>query len=52
MTGAVAMILRVWALYARSRFVLGILLTLYAVEVVVYLVFGVMSSAEGRAQGV
>ena len=40
------MILRVWALYARSRVILGALLTLYSVEVVAYLVFCVMASAE------
>ena len=32
------MILRVWALYSRPRFLLGTLLTFYAVEVISYLV--------------
>ena len=31
---AVAMILRVWALYGRSKFILGALLTLYAIEII------------------
>ena len=35
---AVVMILRVSALYNRSRFILGILFTLYAVELILYLV--------------
>ena len=41
---AVVMILRVWAMYDRSRIILGALLTLYATEAVVCLVYCIMES--------
>ena len=36
------MILRVWALYGRSRIILGTLLMLYTIEVIAYLVYSVV----------
>ena len=33
------MILCVWALYSQSRFILGTLLTFYAIKVIAYLLF-------------
>ena len=36
LAGAVVMILRVWVLYNKSRFILGALLVLYAIELVSY----------------
>ena len=47
----VAMILRAWALYNRSRFILGVLLTLYAIEVIVYLVDVVILSTQSESAG-
>ena len=41
---AVLMILRVWAMYGRSRIVLGALLTLCATEAAIYLVYCIMES--------
>lgn len=48
---AVVMILRVWALYRRSRFILGALLTLYAIEVIVALVNCVVVSTRSGSLG-
>ena len=46
------MILRVWALYGQSRFILGALLTLYAIEVVPNLVLCVKVSTQNKSIGV
>lgn len=35
---AVTMILRVWAMYGRSRSILGVLLTLYVLEIVLFII--------------
>ena len=40
------MILRVWAMYGRSRIIPGALLTLYATEAVIYLVYCIMESTQ------
>ena len=42
MVDAVVMILRVWALYNQSKTVLGVLLTLYTIELILYLVDSIM----------
>ena len=41
---AVVMILRVWAMYGGSRIVLSALLTLSAIESVIYIVYCIMES--------
>ena len=41
------MILRVWALYNRSMFILGALLTLYAIELILFLVDRILFTVEG-----
>ncbi|KAH0835016.1 hypothetical protein J3R83DRAFT_10741 [Lanmaoa asiatica] len=46
------MILRVWALYNQSRFILGILLTFYAIEIIPKLVFAVLGSTRSGSIGV
>lgn len=43
---AVVMVLRVWAIYNRSRFILHTFLTLYAIEVVLFLVDRIMFNIE------
>lgn len=48
---AVVMILRVWALYGRQRFILFSLLVLYGTEVISYLVSSVLTSARGVTIG-
>ena len=45
------MILRVWALYNRSKSILGVLLALYAVEVIVALVNCIIVSAQNQRLG-
>ena len=45
------MILRVWALYGRSRLILGALLTLYAIETIPALIFAVILSAQNGPIG-
>ena len=42
----VVMILRVWALYGRSRFILGIFLMPYITEITGYLVWCIKTSAQ------
>ncbi|KAF8128540.1 hypothetical protein EV363DRAFT_1221139 [Boletus edulis] len=41
---AVAMILRVWAIYSQSRIILGILLTLYVLEIVPFMIGSITTS--------
>ena len=48
MVDTVAMILRVWALYNRSRFILAALLTLYATEVIIFLVAVILNTQNGH----
>ena len=48
---AVVMILRVWAMYGRSRIVLGALLALYATEAVVCLVYCIMKGTRIESLG-
>ena len=38
------MILRVWALYSRSRFIFGTLLAVYAIEIIADLIYCVKVS--------
>ena len=40
----VVMLLRVWAVYNQSKYILNILLTIYVIELVLYLVYCVMYS--------
>ena len=47
----VVMILRVWALYGRSRVILGALLTFYAIEGIAYLVCCVMECIHDGSLG-
>ena len=47
----VVMILRVWALYGRSKFILGILLTLYAIEIILGLVSCIILSTQNNPIG-
>ena len=49
---AVVMILRLWALYNRSKFILGPLLTLYAIEVISYITYCVVLHAQNQLVGV
>ena len=49
---AVAIILRVWALYSRSGFILGALLTMYAIEIIPYLIFCIRFSVQNEHIGV
>lgn len=39
-------ILRVWALYSRSRIILGVLLALYSIEIILFVVDRVVFSTE------
>ena len=48
---AVAMILRVWALYGGSKVILGALLTLYATEIIPYLTFSIKFSSQNEIVG-
>lgn len=48
---AVAMILRVWALYNRSKLILAILLTLYAIQLIIYATFCVILSTQSESTG-
>ena len=48
---AVVMILRVWALYSRSRIILGALLTFYFLEVIPYLIVCIISSTQEKTLG-
>ena len=50
-TQAVAMILRVWALYGRSKVILGSLLTVYIVEVITTLAYSVSFSTVNKPLG-
>lgn len=43
---SVVMILRVWALYRGLKLVLGVLLTVYAMEIIPYLIVCIMVSNE------
>ena len=45
------MILRVWALYSRSRFILGTLLALCAVEIILSLIVCAALSAQNEPIG-
>ena len=45
------MILRVWALYSQSKFILSALLTLYDIEVFTDLVFCVFFSTPNQSTG-
>ena len=45
----VVMLLRVWAMYNQSKYILGTLLTVYTIEVVLYLVDCVMYSTSNTA---
>ena len=45
LTAAVAMILRLWAMYNRSTLILGAFLAFYTVEMILYLVIFVVLSA-------
>ena len=47
----VAMILRVWALYGRSRLALGGLFTLYTTEGIAYLIYCVKVSMQNWPTG-
>ena len=47
----VVMILRVWALYNQSRFILRALLTFYAIEVIVNLVYCVFFNTPNQLMG-
>ena len=40
----VVMLFRVWAMYNQSKYILGVLLTIYAIELVLHLVDRVMYS--------
>lgn len=49
LTSAVVMILRVWALYGRSKIILGALLIFYGIEVIVNLGYCIwISVRDGR----
>lgn len=48
---AVVMILRVWALYSQSKFILTILLVLYAFEVIVGLTSCIITSSHNTGVG-
>ena len=48
---AAVMILRVWALYNRSRFILAILLILFTMEIIPYLIFCVIFSIQHQPIG-
>ena len=43
---AAVMILRVWAMYNRSRIILGVLLSLYALEIVSFIITCVIISTK------
>lgn len=49
---AVVMILRVWALYSRSKFILGALIVLYTVDFILYLVDCFLLSTHDKVIGV
>ena len=46
LVNTVVMILRVWALYNRSRLILGTLVTFYAMEVILVLVSSIILSIQ------
>lgn len=48
---AVVMILRLWAMYNRSRFILATLLSLYVIETVSYLVYCVVLGTQNQLVG-
>ena len=45
------MVLRVWALYNRSKFILSVLLPLYAAGVIPYLAYTITLSARNEPIG-
>ena len=47
----VAMILRVWALYSRSRFILYVLLTIYAIEVMFEVASRIVFTTQNQPMG-
>ena len=47
---AVAMILRVWALYNRSMLVLGTLLTIYTIEEIMLLIYYAIPTAQSGTE--
>ena len=47
----VVMILRVYALFNRSRFILGFLLLMYATEVIAFLIFCSVAIKSSYARG-
>ena len=50
LVGEVVMILRLWALYERSKFILGILLIFYAMEMILFFtIFVIYSKGSGNS---
>ena len=52
MVAAVVMILRVWAMYNRSRFILGTLLILFFVEIISTIFVAAINSNPENVSGV
>lgn len=48
---AVVMILRVWALYGRSRIILGVLLALYVMEIIPFIIACIILSTPDGSIG-
>ena len=47
----VVMILRVWVLYSRSKVILGVLLTLYVLEIIPFIVACIILSTPNEFRG-
>ena len=47
----VVMILRVHALFSRSRFILGVLLLMYATEIIMFMINSGVATKSSYAQG-